>query len=181
MIVQFFFALNLFHVKIQTFKGFSPGCPPLNESPPPDRAWVRHCFRGAASATVGVSLIPGATNVTAQNCGGNCEGGTFSSEQYAKVNGGGSNGISYLQDGVDFNDTYINTNLPFPNPDAGQEFNVDTNNMSVAYGNATGGIANVVTKSGTDHIHRGLTDRSFGQITYAQSPRILQFSFKVLF
>jgi hypothetical protein len=100
-----------------------------------------------------VFLIPGATNVTAQNCGGNCEGGTFSGEQYAKVNGGGSNGISYLMDGVDFNDTYINTNLPFPNPDAVQEFNVDTNNMSAAYGNATGGIVNVVTKSGTDHIH----------------------------
>lgn len=27
----------------------------------------------------------------------------------------------------------------------------------------------------------GLTDSSFGQITYAQSPRILQFSLKVLF
>ena len=100
-----------------------------------------------------VFLIPGATNVTAQNCGGNCEGGTYSAEQYAKVNGGGSNGVSYLMDGVDFNDSYINTNLPFPNPDAVQEFNVDTNNMSAAYGHATGGIVNVVTKSGTDHIH----------------------------
>ena len=100
-----------------------------------------------------VFLIPGTTNVSAQNCGGNCEGGTYSTEQYAKVNGGGSNGVSYLMDGVDFNDSYINTNLPFPNPDAVQEFNVDTNNMSAAYGNATGGVVNVVTKSGTDHIH----------------------------
>jgi outer membrane receptor protein involved in Fe transport len=100
-----------------------------------------------------VFLIPGATNVSAQNCGGNCEGGTFSSEQYATVNGGGSNGVSYLLDGVDFNDSYINTNLPFPNPDAVQEFNVETNNMSAAYGNATGGVVNVVTRSGTDKIH----------------------------
>lgn len=100
-----------------------------------------------------VFLIPGTTNVSAQNCGGNCEGGTFSTEQYAKVNGGGSNGVSYLMDGVDFNDSYINANLPFPNPDAVQEFNVDTNNMSAAYGRATGGIVNVVTKSGTDRIH----------------------------
>lgn len=100
-----------------------------------------------------VFLIPGTTNVTAQNCGGNCEGGTYSTEQYAKVNGGGSNGVSYLMDGVDFNDSYINANLPFPNPDAVQEFNVDTNNMSAAYGRATGGIVNVVTKSGTDRIH----------------------------
>lgn len=100
-----------------------------------------------------VFLIPGATNVTSQNCAANCEGGTFPGEQYAKVNGGGSNGVSYLLDGVDFNDPYINANLPFPNPDAVQEFNVDTNNMSAAYGNATGGIVNVVTKSGTDTIH----------------------------
>jgi hypothetical protein len=100
-----------------------------------------------------VFLIPGSINVTGQNCGGNCEGGTFSAEQYAKVNGGGSNGISYLLDGVDYNDSYINANLPFPNPDAVQEFNVNTNNMSAAYGNATGGIVNVVTKSGTDRIH----------------------------
>jgi hypothetical protein len=100
-----------------------------------------------------VFLIPGATNVSSQNCGANCEGGTFSGEQYAKVNGGGSNGVSYLLDGVDFNDPYINANLPLPNPDAVEEFNVDTNNMSAAYGNATGGIVNVVSKSGTDHIH----------------------------
>ncbi len=100
-----------------------------------------------------VFLIPGATNVSSQNCGANCEGGTFAGEQYAKVNGGGSNGVSYLLDGVDFNDPYINANLPFPNPDAVEEFNVDTNNMSAAYGNATGGIVNVVSKSGSDHIH----------------------------
>jgi hypothetical protein len=100
-----------------------------------------------------VFLVPGAVNVTGQNCGANCEGGILPGEQYAKVNGGGSNGVYYLLDGVDYNDMYINTNLPFPSPDALQEFNVQTDNMSAAYGNATGGVANVVTKSGTDQIH----------------------------
>ena len=100
-----------------------------------------------------VFLVPGAVNVTSQNCGANCEGGVLPGEQYAKVNGGGSNGVYYLLDGVDYNDMYINTNLPFPSPDALQEFNVQTDNMSAAYGNATGGVANVVTKSGTDQIH----------------------------
>ena len=100
-----------------------------------------------------VFLVPGAVNVTDQNCGNNCEGGVLPGEQYAKVNGGGSNGVYYLLDGVDYNDMYINTNLPFPSPDALQEFNVQTDNMSAAYGNATGGVANVVTKSGTDQIH----------------------------
>jgi hypothetical protein len=100
-----------------------------------------------------VFLVPGAVDVTSQNCGSNCEGGVLPGEQYAKVNGGGSNGVYYLLDGVDYNDMYINTNLPFPSPDALQEFNVQTDNMSAAYGNATGGVANVVTKSGTDKIH----------------------------
>ena len=100
-----------------------------------------------------VFLVPGAVDVTTQNCGVGCEGGILPGEQYAKVNGGGANGVYYLLDGVDYNDMYINTNLPFPSPDALQEFNVQTDNMSAAYGNATGGVANVVTKSGTDKIH----------------------------
>ena len=41
----------------------------------------------------------------------------------------------------------------FPNPDALQEFNLITGNMSAVYGNAIGGVVNVVTKSGTDQIH----------------------------
>jgi hypothetical protein len=100
-----------------------------------------------------VFLVPGAVDVSSLNCGANCEGGVLPGEQYAKVNGGGANGVYYLLDGVDYNDTYINTNLPFPSPDALQEFNVQTGNMSTAYGNATGGVVNVVTKSGTDQIH----------------------------
>src|ERR1035437_2197749 len=100
-----------------------------------------------------VFLIPGAVNVSNQNCGSNCQGGVIPGEQYAKINGGGSNGVYYLLDGVDYNDTYINTNMPFPNPDALQEFNVQTTNMSALYGNATGGVVNVLTKSGTDQIH----------------------------
>ncbi len=100
-----------------------------------------------------VFLAPGTTNVTANYCAANCEGGVFPTEQYAKVNGGGANGVNYLLDGVDANDTYINTNVPFPNPDAIQEFNLVTGNMSADYGNAIGGVVNVVTKSGTDEIH----------------------------
>jgi hypothetical protein len=75
-----------------------------------------------------VFLIPGAVNVTSQNCGVNCQGGVMPGEQYAKINGGATC-VYYLLDGVDYNDAYIFSNLPFPNPDAVQEFNVDTNNM----------------------------------------------------
>lgn len=100
-----------------------------------------------------VFLIPGAVDVSSQNCASNCQGGVMPGEQYAKINGGGANGVFYLLDGVDYNDTYINTNLPFPNPDAIQEFNVQTTNMSAVYGNATGGVVNVITRSGSNSIH----------------------------
>lgn len=100
-----------------------------------------------------VFLIPGANDVTDQYCGTGCEGGGYPGEQYANVNGGGPNGVNYQMDGADNNDTYMNTNLPFPNPDAVQEFNVLTGNMSAEYGNAISGVVDVVTKSGTNQFH----------------------------
>src|ERR1700677_1647533 len=100
-----------------------------------------------------VFLAPGTTNVTSNYCAANCEGGVFPSEQYAKVDGATANGVNYLMDGVDYNDTYINTNIPFPNPDAIEEFNLLTGNMSANYGNAIGGVVNVVSKSGTNKFH----------------------------
>ena len=100
-----------------------------------------------------VFLIPGANNVTSNYCGAGCEGGAYPGEQYGYVNGGGPNGVNYQMDGVDNNDTYMNTNLPFPDPDAIREFNVQTGNMSAEYGNAASGIVNIVTKSGTNRFH----------------------------
>jgi Carboxypeptidase regulatory-like domain/TonB dependent receptor/TonB-dependent Receptor Plug Domain len=100
-----------------------------------------------------VFLMAGANDVTDQYCGVGCEGGAYPGEQYANVNGGGPNGVNYQMDGADNNDTYMNTNLPFPDPDAVQEFNVQTANMSAEYGNAISGVVNVVTKSGTNQFH----------------------------
>jgi hypothetical protein len=100
-----------------------------------------------------VFLTAGATNATPLYCAVNCEGAVFPTEQYAKVNGSGANGVSYELDGADYNDIYLNTNMPFPSPDALQEFNVVTGNMSAAYGNAIGGVVNAVLKSGTNSIH----------------------------
>jgi hypothetical protein len=100
-----------------------------------------------------VFLSAGVTDATSHYCGSNCEGGTYPGEQYAKASGTFSESINYQMDGVAYNDTYINANLPFPNPDALQEFSVQGTNMSAEYGNAVGGVVNVVTKSGTNQIH----------------------------
>jgi hypothetical protein len=46
------------------------------------------------------------------------------------ISGGQENGNNYLLDGGDHNDTHSNVNLPFPFPDALQEFSVQTNGVS---------------------------------------------------
>jgi hypothetical protein len=106
--------------------------------------------RGAQSL---VFIAPGTVNLTGRYCGVDCHGGVYPGEQVAGVNGAGAAQVNYLMDGSDHNDTYINMNLPFPNPDALQEFNLQSSNFTAEYGNAAGGIVNIVTKSGTNDIH----------------------------
>jgi len=72
------------------------------------------------------------------------------------ISGGQENGNNYLLDGGDNNDSHSNVNLPFPFPDALQEFNVQTNGVSARYGLHPGAVVNVVTKSGTNQIHGDL-------------------------
>ena len=61
--------------------------------------------------------------------------------------------VNFQLDATSHNDTYINVSLPFPNPDSVQEFNLQSSNFTAEYGNAGGGIVNIVTKSGTNDIH----------------------------
>jgi len=71
------------------------------------------------------------------------------------ISGGGPGDINYQMDRGDHNDHYVNSNDPFPNPDAIQEFSVQTNNMSAEYGNSAVAV-NLVTKSGTNQFHGNL-------------------------
>lgn len=106
--------------------------------------------RGAQSL---VFLAAGTVNLTGRYCGENCHGGVYPGSQVAGVNGSGSANVNYQLDGTDHNDSYINMNLPFPNPDALQEFNLQSSNFTAEYGNAGGGVVNVVTRSGTNEYH----------------------------
>lgn len=99
-----------------------------------------------------VFLSPGASNTTNLYCLYNCQGGAYPSTQEVSIGGGGNANVNYEMDGVSHNDSFLNVNLPFPNPDAVQEFSVMTNNLSAVYGSAAD-IVNVVTKSGTNQVH----------------------------
>src|SRR6266700_1616592 len=81
---------------------------------------------------------------------------TFYSSTRISVAGGQSNGTAYLLDGGDNTDAMSNVNLPFPFPDAIQEFSVETSAVSPRFGIHPGATVNVVTKSGSNQFHGDL-------------------------
>lgn len=96
-------------------------------------------------------LLSGAAVVTP---GGDMSGSkNYFSSTTISVGGGQGNGTNYLLDGGDNTDTMTNVNLPFPFPDALQEFSVDTNALPARNGTQPGGVVNIVTKSGTNSLH----------------------------
>jgi len=101
-------------------------------------------------------LAPGTVNETGKYCLVNCQGGVYPGEQDANVGGGGPRSVNFEMDGADHNDTYVNTNLPFPNPDAVQEFNLQSDNLSAQYGMGASAVVNIITKSGTNTLHGDL-------------------------
>ena len=100
--------------------------------------------------TGGGTTAPAGDLTGSKNIQGSNGSGTFS------VAGGQANGVNYLLDGGDNNDSFSNVNLPIPFPDAVQEFSVQTNALQAQFGLHPGGVVNVVTKSGTNSFHGDL-------------------------
>lgn len=69
------------------------------------------------------------------------------------TNGSFSNEVSYMLDGGNNTDSFTQINLPFPFPDALQEFSVLTSNYRAQYGENTGGVVDVITRSGGNAVH----------------------------
>lgn len=80
-------------------------------------------------------------------------------QQITIINGGidsGTGSVTYYLDGGVNMTGLRNTGNILPNPDAIQEFRVDTNNYSAAYGRFSAGVVNVITNSGTNQLHGSL-------------------------
>ncbi|HUR97065.1 MAG TPA: carboxypeptidase regulatory-like domain-containing protein [Pyrinomonadaceae bacterium] len=80
-------------------------------------------------------------------------------EQRTLINGGtdgGTGSVNYYLDGGTNMTNLRNTGNILPNPDAIQEFRVQTNSYNAEYGRFANGIINVLTKSGTNDIHGSL-------------------------
>ena len=59
----------------------------------------------------------------------------------------------YLVDGVSITDEYYNNQVLNPSVDDIQEFNVDQTSYGAEFGGKSGGVINVITKSGTNRLH----------------------------
>jgi hypothetical protein len=108
-------------------------------------------LNGRNAATLAL-LVPG----TIQAPSGSSDQGvykTFPSAVTVSANGSRANQTAFRMDGANNNDTYTNVNQPFPFPDALQEFSVQTSNYSAKYGGNSGGVVNIITKSGTNELH----------------------------
>jgi outer membrane receptor protein involved in Fe transport len=75
------------------------------------------------------------------------------SQSFVSINGARGNQNEYLLDGAPNTAAAQNQPVVFANPDAVQEFKVETNNFSAQYGRAGGGVFNIVTRSGTNDFH----------------------------
>jgi hypothetical protein len=105
--------------------------------------------RNAATLTL---LVPGVVN---SPNGGSDQGATktFPGAVTYSANGTRQDTIAYNLDGGNYVDEYTNVNQPFPFPDALQEFSVQTANYSAEYGQNSGAVVNVITRSGTNKFH----------------------------
>ena len=80
-------------------------------------------------------------------------------EQRTLINGGtdgGTGSVNYYLDGGTSMTNLRNTGNVAPNPDAIQEFRIQTNSYNAEYGRFASGIINVLTKSGTNKFHGSL-------------------------
>jgi hypothetical protein len=116
--------------------------------------------------------------------GGDTGSKTFWNATRISVAGGQGNGTAYLLDGADATDGMSNVNMPFPFPDALQEFSIETSAVSSRFGTHPGATVNVVTKSGSNQFHGNLFEyirngdldaRNFFSTTGADSLKRNQF------
>ena len=77
---------------------------------------------------------------------------TFYSSTRISVAGGQGNGTAYLLDGGDNTDAMSNVNMPFPFPDALQEFSVETSAVSSRFGIHPGATVNVGHQVGIERV-----------------------------
>jgi hypothetical protein len=99
---------------------------------------------------VATDLIQLTGAVIPQGVAGN--GGYPGTQQFV-INGGQAFGAAFWLDGTVYNNPWDSANLPFPFPDALQEFKVETSALTAQNGVHAGGSITAVTRSGANAFH----------------------------
>jgi hypothetical protein len=98
-----------------------------------------------------VTDVNNASDLGRGNSGLNAVDGGFS------AHGGATNDNNYQMNGAQVNDLMaagsFSGGVPIPNPDAIQEFKVQTGQYDASYGRNAGANVNLITKSGTNDVH----------------------------
>ena len=109
-----------------------------------------------------VSLTPGVmanNNSSTANPTGTPTTATGLYIEDVQINGsidGGSAGVAFYLDGGNNITEMRNYGNPSPNPDAVEEFRVETSAFGAQYGQFSAGVVSVITKSGTNQFHGSL-------------------------
>ena len=96
-----------------------------------------------------LNLVPGTAPATWQHSQFFNSGGSLQTE----VNGQGRQGNSYQIEGIDDNERTGLLQILVPPAEAIQTVDVSTNNFEAELGRASGGVTNVILKSGSNSIH----------------------------
>ena len=122
-----------------------------------DQRRIRELPLNGRDPTQLILLLPGVYGTTA-DASGLRQGGSGRGVVQPGISSNGARGnmVNYGLDGAFHNDTYTNVALAFPNPDALQEFSVQTNNFSAEHGRSAGAVVSGVTRSGGNQYHGSL-------------------------
>jgi len=108
-------------------------------------------LNSASRQITGLLTISGGTNPAPS---GDFTGSKYSYQTISiSIAGGAGNTTLWRLDGGDNNDYMANGNLPFPFPDAVNQFSVESTVLGAQEGMHSGGLVNVVTRSGTNQFH----------------------------
>ncbi len=110
-------------------------------------------FTSLALLTPGVSRGQYSDNANAPNNNAETWRNAESGGAALAVDGLRPQSNNYLMDGIDNNDSLVNTLVIFPAIEDVQEFKVTTSNPPAEFGRSGGGVIQVATKSGTNQIH----------------------------
>jgi hypothetical protein len=103
-----------------------------------------------------VSLTRTVPGILRGTPGGNIDGAgslAWRASASFSANGQRTRDNNYMLDGVDNNETWLQTVVIFPSVDALEEFKLQTSTYSAEFGRSLGGVVNLQLKSGTNEYH----------------------------